>query len=182
MDKPTCLIPECDRPAYSRGLCKLHYERAWRSGELDAIAAPRRKPRLTDIDEATMTCTCPIHGAGVRLRVRTGRRGRYACWNCDRRPPRNGRKSWPTSAESSRRWRLKAKYGLTPDDFDALLEAQAGACLICDAEMDQPQIDHDHATGVVRGLLCRSCNIGLGYFRDDVVNMRRAIAYLEDAG
>lgn len=51
-----------------------------------------------------------------------------------------------------------------------------GPCDICGREGQH--VDHDHLTGMHRGLLCRTCNVGLGYFRDDPRILRRASAYL----
>lgn len=78
-------------------------------------------------------------------------------------------------------------YGLTHDDYAAMLDAQGGVCAIC----SQPEtmtykgnpkslcVDHDHATGKVRGLLCAACNFALGKFQDDPARLRTAAAYLE---
>jgi hypothetical protein len=63
-------------------------------------------------------------------------------------------------------------------EVDAWLEAQGGLCLVCE-ERPAEHVDHDHATGKVRGLLCFGCNGGLGQFRDRVDIMRNAIEYLE---
>lgn len=59
-----------------------------------------------------------------------------------------------------------------------LYAKQDGRCAICRQEMPSPVIDHDHETGMVRGLLCRACNLLLGAARDDVVVLRRAVGYL----
>lgn len=77
--------------------------------------------------------------------------------------------------------RLK-QYGLSVSEFTALLAAQEGKCPVCDECLpNEPHlihIDHSHATGKVRGILCRLCNIGLGYFQDDTARMERAIQYV----
>lgn len=85
----------------------------------------------------------------------------------------------------SRECRIRARrheaYGLTHDEL-ALLLAQHEACAICTTEdwgKKGPQVDHCHATGRVRGILCTSCNNGLGRFADDPARLRRAIEYLE---
>lgn len=81
---------------------------------------------------------------------------------------------------------LKTKYGLTEATFDEMLERQGGGCGICGTQEPQGRgqrlhVDHDHKTGQVRGLLCTSCNNGLGRFHDDVDLLRAAVAYLQRA-
>jgi len=74
---------------------------------------------------------------------------------------------------------LKFHYGITIEDWHAMLIAQSGRCDICTKPMMKPLVDHCHETGRVRALLCGACNVGLGQFQDDVALMLRAIAYLE---
>jgi Recombination endonuclease VII len=73
-----------------------------------------------------------------------------------------------------------ARYGLSLDDFGRLWEVQEGRCAICRTGLDQAtrHIDHDHITSLVRGLLCRLCNLGLGMFADDTARLAAAILYL----
>ena len=66
-----------------------------------------------------------------------------------------------------------------------ILDSQGGACAICGREMKDVNridvvLDHDHTTGFVRGILCRACNCGLGFFRDNLERMKAAVKYLED--
>jgi hypothetical protein len=78
--------------------------------------------------------------------------------------------------------RIKRCYGISPEQHEALLTRQGGACAICRKRSDEPLIvDHCHLTGEVRGLLCRGCNLGLGFFKDDARLMAAAIAYLARA-
>lgn len=85
----------------------------------------------------------------------------------------------------ARGWRLKNKYGLTTESYEAMLAAQGGACAICSSVSDL-HVDHDHSCcpgekscgACVRGLLCSSCNNGLGRFKDNVKNLERAVEYL----
>jgi hypothetical protein len=72
-------------------------------------------------------------------------------------------------------------YGLTREDYDEILRDQGGVCAICKAEPKPTKrlsVDHNHATGEVRGLLCTSCNHGLGNFRDKPELLRLAAEYL----
>ena len=69
-------------------------------------------------------------------------------------------------------------YGLTEDELDALMDRAEGCCEICLQEAEL-HVDHDHATGAVRGLLCTNCNNGLGRFRDKPDLLRSAADYLE---
>lgn len=84
-----------------------------------------------------------------------------------------------------RRSTLKNKYGMTLEQFDALLVEQGGRCAIC--RTDDPgkkgiwHIDHCHGSGVVRGLLCSPCNTGLGHFKDSIENLVRAVNYVARA-
>lgn len=83
-----------------------------------------------------------------------------------------------------RRWHLKTKYGLTEEQFDAMLVEQGNSCAIC--RLEEPggrykkwHIDHCHKTGKVRGLLCAGCNTMLGHAKDSVKTLGEAIGYLQ---
>jgi hypothetical protein len=85
-----------------------------------------------------------------------------------------------------RRNHLKKNYGITVEDFDALLAKQNGRCAICGTD-DPPRyksnrggwhVDHDHSTGRVRGVLCPLCNVAIGHFKEDVNRMSNAIKYI----
>jgi hypothetical protein len=73
-------------------------------------------------------------------------------------------------------YRRAGKYGVTAQEVLTLLTGDR-ACSIC-GKVDADHVDHDHATGLVRGLLCRSCNLGLGMFGDDPDKVAAAIGYL----
>ncbi len=70
-----------------------------------------------------------------------------------------------------------AKYGLTRDAYEALALAQGGLCAICRQRLIAA-IDHCHRSGLVRGLLCRGCNVALGHARDNPQTLYNAAAYL----
>ncbi len=77
---------------------------------------------------------------------------------------------------------LKFKFGISLEQYEAMLLAQNHSCSICGvpaAELKKRMsVDHDHATGKVRALLCHHCNAGLGYFKDNEQILTKAIKYL----
>lgn len=79
-----------------------------------------------------------------------------------------------------REYWLRKKYGLSMEDWQAMLDSQNGVCAICSLEDKNGNlhVDHCHATGVIRGLLCGPCNKALGLFRDRTDNLDNAITYL----
>jgi hypothetical protein len=81
---------------------------------------------------------------------------------------------------AQRRCHMQATYGITPEEYDALLRLQNGVCKICGrtAGKRRLSVDHDHATGVVRGLLCNPCNVALGLLDENPETLRSAIRYL----
>lgn len=97
--------------------------------------------------------------------------------------------------ETTRRWgkrnpekkkdvNLKTKYGLPYGSYDRMLAAQEGGCAICrtttpPGKAGRFHVDHDHETGVVRGLLCTNCNWGIGQFKHREALLQEAIKYLQ---
>jgi len=73
--------------------------------------------------------------------------------------------------------RLRHRYGITLEQYHDMLHKQGGACAICGAD-ELLHVDHNHTSKDVRGLLCRSCNLGLGNFRDNPAFLSAAIHYL----
>lgn len=89
-----------------------------------------------------------------------------------------------------RRIKNLEKFGLTPEDYDRMLAEQGGVCAICRGPesgkaygggVKRLAVDHCHATGLVRGLLCGNCNKGLGNLGDSPERMREAARYVEGA-
>ena len=78
---------------------------------------------------------------------------------------------------------LKKKYKIDHAEYERMLAAQGGGCAICQSKEPGGKgrfaVDHDHVTGKIRGLLCTSCNCGLGRFRDDSLRLRLAADYIE---
>lgn len=87
------------------------------------------------------------------------------------------------SLNRERKNALKRKFGISPEDYDAMYDAQEGVCAICHREEASPNrrlaVDHCHTTGKIRGLLCWPCNAALGKFQDDPERLRSAAVYIE---
>jgi hypothetical protein len=82
--------------------------------------------------------------------------------------------------EYRKQYRLKKRYGLTTEEFSAMVLSQNNKCKICGVEMSSPQVDHNHLTGEVRSLLCRPCNTSLGLLKEDPQILRNMISYIYD--
>jgi hypothetical protein len=82
-------------------------------------------------------------------------------------------------AQYGRRWRLHAKYSIAPNDYERLLAIQKGVCAICHqgqkGRWKPLNVDHDHRTGRVRGLLCTRCNLWLAWFEKHSAAIERYI-------
>ena len=113
----------------------------------------------------------------------------YRCKSCDTEARLKWSKNNPEAAHKSQRGRnLKAKYGITLSEYNSMLERQEHKCAICGTSENKVirgnnatlsfAVDHDHNTGVVRGLLCNQCNRGLGMLGDSVEALKKAIRYL----
>jgi hypothetical protein len=76
------------------------------------------------------------------------------------------------------------RHGIASDEYALLFQKQEGRCAICGSlPVDGTlNVDHDHRTSSIRGLLCPTCNLGLGKFKDDLTLLRRAVAYMEAHG
>ena len=115
----------------------------------------------------------------------------HRCKECSRVYTQEATQQWrkinsAASCASNKKTKLKMKYGLLQHDIEKLLEEQNGLCAICSTPISYsasskkatPHIDHDHETGIVRGLLCLTCNTGIGMFGDSILLLDQAKAYL----
>jgi hypothetical protein len=91
------------------------------------------------------------------------------------------KKRWrKDNLEYHRKYYRVYRYGLKYTDFLTLVVKQEGLCAICKVYGGEDLvIDHDHKTNRVRGLLCHSCNVGLGIFKDSTLFLKEAIIYLQ---
>ena len=146
-----------------------------------------------------------IHNALEKAGVQPRRRGKQTnfqrvsdgdayCSSCDTRKPLsefhfNLVTNLPLyQCKECSKWDKRAKaYGISREGYEELLKKQGGLCVCCrkprtgTASYPDLVVDHDHATGAVRGLLCPECNKGLGAFQDSKEALEGAIRYLETA-
>jgi hypothetical protein len=108
---------------------------------------------------------------------------------CNVHNPEKQRQYRKDNAERFKGYTLKRDYGISLELYQRMLVDQGGVCAICGAASGSERsnnngyktlgVDHDHSTGTVRGLLCSSCNKGLGFLMDNPILLRRAAEYLE---
>lgn len=145
---------ECKQPVPSKS-----YLKGWTCTPCRGKRTRRGKPK----EETPKVVTRACKACGMLHSRRTKRR---LSWYCGK------------TCESAAK-RVK-HFDITPAQFIDLYEGQEGACGICGKrdELEYLDIDHDHRTDKVRGLLCRNCNIGLGHFHDSPRKLAKAIQYL----
>jgi hypothetical protein len=164
-----CSEQGCNRSTKARGLCMKHYSAQRRSG-LQLMLDTKPTHRLSEVDTHNATAVCEVCGP-VAIRIRGGGRGHECRTMASRRRGRGS--AWRSAIQS--------RYGLTAEDYLAMHEEQNGLCAICgqpSSDGTRLAVDHDHETGKVRQLLCRSCNMALGFLRDSPETARRATEYL----
>lgn len=147
-----CTEDGCDHPVKAKGLCKMHYQRLLRHGHV------RNRSRIKPFAVCSIeTCDNHVYALGI----------------CH------------PHYLKTRDWRAQ---GFTAQDYEKLFQAQNGVCAICsrpegvvDSRYGKKKdlaIDHCHATGAIRALLCSNCNRGLGLFNDDVALLAKAQSYV----
>lgn len=129
-----------------------------------------------------MTRACRKCGATKPLsefhRQPKGPNGRHSwCKPCANQAQKDSRRKNGRPAAKPM-WQIKTRYGLTKEQYQAMIAAQEGKCGICTLAMRRICVDHCHASGRVRGLLCHRCNIRLSAI-DDRTYREAALAYLE---
>ncbi len=100
---------------------------------------------------------------------------RQRCRPCIKKRNRERYQNDPEYAERKRIANKLSLYGISREEYDALPKQ----CFTCDATEDLA-IDHNHETGVVRGILCKRCNSALGFLKEDPARIGRLIQYLEE--
>lgn len=152
--------------------------------------------------------TCSLCGASKRANARACNACLkvWECIRCGQRRP-HGAHGWckpcqkaawraenPEHKDHAHAWYMAKKYSITPERYQELLEAQGGVCATCKKSpvgrsdgSRRFHVDHDHACcpgnyscgKCVRGILCYSCNQGLGCAKDDIEILRAMVEYLE---
>lgn len=118
------------------------------------------------------------------MRKRSEREGLYKsvpdkCFQCSKkaRAYKDKINSWAKSSGRHREKALNRNYKLSLSGYERLARGQRYRCRICLRKLEL-HVDHDHATGRVRGLLCCRCNTGLGKFEDSPNLLLNAVHYL----
>lgn len=173
-----CSVDGCVRDCHSRDLCASHYARWRKHGDPGGAKLKTWYDSAVRDDQGRKRCpSCarwqPLGEFAESRSTRDGLHKR--CIRCER------------SAK------LRRQFGLTLDDYGAMLAEQNGACAICLREPEPGAwlcVDHDHACcpqkgkscgKCVRGLTCANCNTAMGMMRDDPEVLRAAANYLERA-
>jgi hypothetical protein len=176
---------------------KRELQRRYYAENRDRIREQQRRYRETHKEKIKELnrCYSISHAAERRTRAKQWRlkhqerRADYIrCWSAKNREKiREYGRKWRESnpevyKQTARRAGLKHRYGITEAAYETMYSAQSGKCLICGQSEDILCVDHNHATGAIRGLLCRVCNLGIGKFQDDPSLCERAAKYLRQTG
>lgn len=157
-----------------------------RKHSLTVVAKAEKDVRLNRI---MWSCRCDC---GNTIKVCTGdwNAGRAKSCGCYRNRKGSDHPNWrhglTKTNEYQYRVRLKRRYGINADQYDKMLAKQSGRCAICGADQDANRghtlaVDHCHESGLIRGLLCHTCNRAIGMFQDDPALLIKASKYLKGA-
>ena len=160
-----CSIEGCGRPLRAKGLCIFFFNRMRKTG-----SARPHEPVGAYFDKSEEVKR--LNANARNRRWRRTEKGNVYCRAYTRRLVMSGKVNED---------HLRKRHGLNPIDKKALYESHGGCCAICGKKLvvGKTHIDHDHHSGIIRGLLCVNCNIGLGNFMDNPENLLRAVEYLE---
>lgn len=192
-----CTVDGCGRPHKARGYCAVHYQHWMRGVTINPVVRTRDRngPEMCTADgceaEVKAKGLCTMHYARQLRHGHIANRGRTkptkSCTiaGCDNHFYALGmcHQHWLRSRRS------KERFDLTLDDLAAMQASQGGGCAIClgtkmrpnwrSGKQDSLHIDHCHASGKSRGLLCDNCNRAIGLLGDEPETLRAAAAYLE---
>jgi hypothetical protein len=165
--------------------CNKIWETSTSKGHTITVAQGRKRKVYTIKPAICEVKTC---GKSFKTKAKfpTKYDGLIRCHECRNEHRRTHYSNQEKYKKRRRDWQLKKEYGITQDDYDLMLKSQGGECKIC---LNPPKkttrdnqklvVDHDHATGKVRGLLCQDCNRGLGVFKDSDFLLEAARNYIK---
>lgn len=184
-----CNAPFCPNPKYihadkTKGWCLFHLgERAKFKVKIYKEILPIWAVKRCDIHGLLRPSQAYLHQA----------KGKYLGYHCkkctsgymkERYDPNQAKIANAKKKNQKRNRELKCLYGITLDQFDSILAGQNNSCAICNSPRTNHKahkffsVDHCHTTNKVRGILCPSCNIGIGCFKDNIQLLQKAIQYL----
>lgn len=181
----TCVVCLRPRRLNSREMCPSCYV-----AHMQKTAGCGSCGHVKKIQARGLCRACYLAQPDVRERKNAARRTAYAtdvAVREARRAERAAEASKPHSVKRKRAYDRWYNYGLAPEQYDALMTFQSGACVVCRQTLDtgeaapkdrRPHVDHCHRTGRVRGILCGACNRGLGCFEDSSERLQAAVRYL----
>lgn len=150
-----------DRKHWARGMCKQCYTKYKNSIRFLSVGRKKRTPEC---------------GHPERRHVGHGKcPACYAKWK---------RETDPKYGKEQRRIdERRRKYGISESEFRSLIKKQHGLCALCHSMLDdggpKTHVDHCHKTGIIRGLLCFTCNKALGMLGDGDTGIGRALCYVK---
>jgi len=177
-----CLIDDCDRASYAKEYCDKHYRRFKKYGDASFVNVFTPQKCLEDdcIRKAVSKKYCDMHYRRLKTHgtTATRSRARFGCLieACNKKHAARG--------YCSKHYEMKYQKITIDDHSEEIINNHNGQCDICQSEIPGYGrrsfcIDHDHKTGIVRGMLCQKCNIGLGNFNDNPELLQKAIKYLQ---
>jgi hypothetical protein len=158
-----CLFNKCSKPIKSKGFCAAHYEQLRNHKTLTIL-----RPNNYGNDP------CAIEGCKNRIKAKNLCQKHY-----DVKRVQDGKRYNPEKAMA---WNLKHKFGITLLEYEKIRETQNYGCAICGLSCISGKrlaVDHNHITGLIRGLLCMSCNTAIGLFKENSELFFKASLYLK---
>lgn len=152
------------------------YYRGYRERNREKLAAYQREYRLTHGEE--------IRANHRRSYAKNPEKYKAASkkWRDEHPEERRKRRASPKARAMERSGHVRRTFGIAKDEYEARLSRQKRRCAICRSlfgELNFPCVDHCHRTKKIRGLLCRTCNTGIGHLKDSVRLLKLAVNYLE---